>query len=47
VIRKSACIAAIVAALAAAFPSSAAPGNHRDSCKQLCAVDKSFAIIAD
>ena len=45
-IRKSACVAAVVAALLAAFPSSAASANH-GGCKHLCAVDKSFAIIAD
>jgi hypothetical protein len=45
VIRKTARVAAVVAALIAAFPSSAA-ANH-GSCKQLCSSDKSFAIIAD
>jgi hypothetical protein len=46
VIRKSACVAAVVAALIASFPGSAA-ANHGGPCKQLCGVDKSFAIIAD
>lgn len=45
-IRKSACVAAVVAALIAAFPSSAG-ASHHGSCKQLCGSDKSFAIIAD
>jgi hypothetical protein len=45
VIRKSACVAAVVAALLAAFPSSAAAGRHGGSWTQN--VDKSFAIIAD
>ena len=45
-IRKSARVAAVVAALIAAFPSSAA-ASHHGSCKQPCGSDKSFAIIAD
>ena len=45
-IKKSARVAAVVAALIAAFPSSAA-ASHQGSCKQLCSSDKSFAIIAD
>jgi hypothetical protein len=46
VIRKSACVAAVVAALIASFPGSAAAG-HKGSCNKLCGADKSFAIIAD
>lgn len=44
-IRKSACVAAVVAALVAAFPSSAAAARHGNSWTQ--SVDKGFAIIAD